>query len=132
MLFLLVSVFSQAFFALVGRHLMSFFFFPAWHNKFILKDDYFTFFFTSLTKVFAGLKEGMECSGIIMVVFLEMFLFFIIRSPPIFTLFPHSALFASRRVGNAIPPPRPPSSRGALATIGRAHQQECHDRPRMP
>jgi len=31
-LFLLMSVFSQAFFALVGRHLMSLLLFPAWHN----------------------------------------------------------------------------------------------------
>ncbi|MFO8129742.1 MAG: hypothetical protein R6T99_07600 [Bacteroidales bacterium] len=32
-LFLLVSVFSQAFFTLVRRHLMSFPFFPAWHDS---------------------------------------------------------------------------------------------------
>ena len=68
-----MSVFSQAFFALVGRHLMSFLLFPAWHNNFFL-DDYFTLFFTSLTKVLAGLKEGMKCSGMRIVVFFEMFL----------------------------------------------------------
>ena len=38
--------------------------------------DYFTttFVFTSSTNVFAGLKEGMLCAGMMIVVFLEMFL----------------------------------------------------------
>jgi hypothetical protein len=48
---------------------------------------YFTLVFTLLTKVLAGLKAGMECSGIMMVVFLEMLravflaLFFTIKLP---------------------------------------------------
>jgi hypothetical protein len=33
---------------------------------------YLTLFFTLPTKVFAGLKAGMLCAGIIMVVFLDM------------------------------------------------------------
>lgn len=35
-LFLLVSVLSQAFFALVSRHFVSFVFFTVWHNIAIL------------------------------------------------------------------------------------------------
>lgn len=48
---------------------------------------YFTLVFTLLTKVFAGLKAGIECSGIMMVVFLEMLravflaLFFTMKLP---------------------------------------------------
>ena len=39
-LFLLVSVLSQAFFALVGRHFVSFVFFTVWHDIKILLVDF--------------------------------------------------------------------------------------------
>ena len=53
-LFLLVSVLSQAFFALVSRHLVSFVFLTVWHSIKILMFSYLTAFM----KVFAGLKAG--------------------------------------------------------------------------
>ena len=53
-LFLLVSVLSQAFFALVRRHLVSFVFLTVWHNIAILGVSYLTAFM----KVLAGLKAG--------------------------------------------------------------------------
>jgi hypothetical protein len=37
-LFLLVSVFPQTFFTLVGRHLMSLLLFPAWHSFLFLRQ----------------------------------------------------------------------------------------------
>jgi len=65
-----MSILFEAFFTLVRGHFMAFSLFSAWHclDNFLLK----TYFFTSLTKVLAGLKEGMLCSGMIIVVFLEM------------------------------------------------------------
>src|SRR5210317_1100356 len=53
----------------------------------IMIHFYFTLVFTLLTKVFAGLKAGIECSGIMMVVFLEILravflaLFFTMKLP---------------------------------------------------
>ena len=44
----------------------AFSFLSAWHIF------YFTWFFTLETNVLAGLKEGMLCEGIIMVVFFEI------------------------------------------------------------
>jgi len=71
--FFLCLFFLKRFLRLWVDILCLFFFFPLGIvNSF--KDDYFTFFFTSLTKVFAGLKEGMKCSGMMIVVFLEIFL----------------------------------------------------------
>lgn len=56
-LFLLVSVLSEAFFTLVGRHLVSFSFFTARHSS-----EYFkvmkNYFLTELEKVLQGLKAG--------------------------------------------------------------------------
>ena len=53
-----MSILAQAFFTLVGRHLVSLMFFPVRHclTYFL---DYLTFFLTSVTKLFAGLNEGM-------------------------------------------------------------------------
>jgi len=68
--FFLCLFFRRRFLRLWVDILCLFFFFPLG----IFLDDYFTFFFTSLTKVLAGLKEGMKCSGMMMVVFFEMFL----------------------------------------------------------
>ena len=54
-LFLLVSILSQAFFALVRRHLVSLVFFTVWHNiAFLVVVSYLTAFM----KVLAGLKAG--------------------------------------------------------------------------
>ena len=72
----------------MGRHLVSFSFFSAWHNVFrckvylALTDD-----FTFVIKDLAGLKAGMLCAGMMIVVFFEMFLpvfsalFLIIKLP---------------------------------------------------
>lgn len=54
-------------------HLMSFSFLSAWHGMLNYQfKPYFTFTLTLPTKDFAGLKEGIKCSGIMMVVFFEM------------------------------------------------------------
>ena len=53
-LFLLVSVLSQAFFALVRRHLVSFVLLSVWHSIVIFGNSYLTAFI----KVLAGLKAG--------------------------------------------------------------------------
>ena len=65
-----MSILFESFFTLVRSHLVAFSFLSAWHclDNFLLK----TYFFTSLTNVLAGLKEGMLCSGMMIVVFLEM------------------------------------------------------------
>ncbi len=55
-LFLLVSVLSQAFFALVRRHFVSFVFFTVWHNIKILSCC--LSYLTAFMKVLAGLKAG--------------------------------------------------------------------------
>ena len=62
-----MSVLAQALFTLVRRHFMSLSFLSARHN---LKYVYLT----ELTKVFAGLKAGMSCAGMVRVVLLVMFL----------------------------------------------------------
>ena len=54
-LFLLVSVLSQAFFALVSRHFVSFVFLTVWHN---IANFMCFFYLTAFMKVFAGLKAG--------------------------------------------------------------------------
>ena len=71
-----MSVLAQAFFPLVRRHFMSFSFFTAGHINYKLLIYFLTFTedLTLVTKVLAGLKEGMLCAGIIIVVFFEMFL----------------------------------------------------------
>ena len=68
-LLLLVSILAQALFTLVRRHLMSFSFLTARHGDINL-SNYFSL--TALTNTFAGLKAGMSCSGIVIVVFLVM------------------------------------------------------------
>ncbi len=65
-----MTILSQSFLTLVSGHLMSFSFFSAWHN--FLLSYFLTFPFTSVTKLFDGLNEGMKCSGILMVTFFEM------------------------------------------------------------
>ena len=70
--FFLCLFFLKRFLRLWVDILCLFFFFPLGIVLFF--DNYFTLFFTSLTKVLAGLKEGMKCSGMMMVVFFEMFL----------------------------------------------------------
>ena len=70
-----MSVLSQSFFTLVSRHFMSFSFLSAWHSfknfiRLILNVNYF---FTERVNVLAGLNAGILCSGIMMVVFFEMF-----------------------------------------------------------
>jgi len=54
-LFLLMSVFTQAFFSLVSSHLVPFSFFTAWHN---LQVYYFNFALIVVEKDFAGLNAG--------------------------------------------------------------------------
>lgn len=65
-----MSILFEAFLTLVGSHLVAFSLFSAWHclSNFLLK----TYFFTSFKNVLAGLKEGMLCSGMMIVVFLEI------------------------------------------------------------
>jgi hypothetical protein len=59
-LLFLMSVLTQAFFPLVGSHLVSLSFFTAWHDRDVLKNYFaLTDDFTLLTKVFAGLNAGM-------------------------------------------------------------------------
>lgn len=70
LLLLLVPVLSQTLFTLVSGHLMSLSLFSAWHTR----NYYLTFAFTLLTNAFAGLNAGILCAGIIIVVFLEIFL----------------------------------------------------------
>jgi hypothetical protein len=70
--FFLCLFFLKRFLRLWVDILCLFFFFPL--GIIVFLNDYFTFFFTLLTKLLAGLKEGMKCSGMMMVVFLEMFL----------------------------------------------------------
>ena len=67
-LFLLVSILSQAFFALVRRHLVSLVFFTVWHNIAILGVSYLTAFM----KVLVGLKAGILWAGMVMATFLPM------------------------------------------------------------
>ncbi len=68
-----MSVLSYAFFTLVRRHFMSFFLLSAWHSFKILRVNTIVYyFFTAMVKVLAGLKAGMLCSGIMIVVFFEM------------------------------------------------------------
>ena len=69
-LLLLMTILSQSFFPFVGSHLMSFSFLTAWH-KFLL-SYFLTLPFTSLTKLLDGLNEGIKCSGILIVTFLEI------------------------------------------------------------
>ncbi len=52
-----MSVLTQAFFALVRRHFVTFVLFSVRHSSKIMY--YLTFFFTSCMKVLAGLKAGM-------------------------------------------------------------------------
>ena len=73
-LLFLMPVFAQAFFTLVGCHLVSLSFFSAWHDRWFGSYLAFTDDFTLLTKVLAGLNAGILWAGIMMVVFLEMFL----------------------------------------------------------
>ena len=68
-LFLLVSVLSQAFFALVRRHLVSLVFLTVWHNMMILRVDSYL---TAFMKVLAGLKAGILWAGMVMATFLPM------------------------------------------------------------
>src|SRR5690606_17356960 len=65
---LFMPVLTQSFFAFMSGHFMSFPFFSAGHI------NYFMLFFTFDTNVFAGLNDGILCAGIMIVVFLEMFL----------------------------------------------------------
>lgn len=69
-----MSVFPQSFFTLVRGHFVSFSFFPlgiAFYTLIISND---VSYLTSPMKVLAGLNAGILCSGIMIVVFLEMFL----------------------------------------------------------
>ena len=87
-----MPVFPQTFFPFVSGHLMSFSFFTAWHGCYFLTCDDLTL----EMNVFAGLKAGILCAGIMMVVFFEIFLavflalFLTIKLPnPLrYTLFP--------------------------------------------
>ncbi len=80
--FLLMSVLFKSFFTLMRSHFMSLSFLTAWHNSLIyvlimffsISIFYFTFFLTLSTKDLEGLKAGIKCSGMIIVVFLEIFL----------------------------------------------------------
>jgi len=64
------------FFRLWVATLCLFLFLPLGINQFFIRYFYFTstLLFTPSTKTFAGLKAGILCAGILMVVFFEMFL----------------------------------------------------------
>src|SRR5690554_7788863 len=54
-------------------HLMPLSLFSTWHSANFLKlYDYLTVFFTFVTKLLEGLKDGIKCSGMMMVVFFEI------------------------------------------------------------
>ncbi len=84
-----MSVLSKTFLTLVSRHLMTFSFFSAWHdpNNFRLDNYFEEWSFTSPINDFEALNEGMLCSGMIIVVFFDIFLavfcarFFTIKLP---------------------------------------------------
>ena len=85
---LLMSVFTKSFFPLMRGHLMPLSLFSTWHSANFLKlYDYLTVFFTFVTKLLEGLKDGIKCSGMMMVVFLDMLravfcaLFFTMKLP---------------------------------------------------
>ena len=68
-----MSVLSKSFFTLVRRHFMSFFLLSAWHSfKILWVNTLVYYFFTERVNVLAGLNAGMLCSGMMMVVFLEI------------------------------------------------------------
>ena len=67
-----MSVLSQSFFTLVRRHLMSFFLLSAGHSFMFLTVNKLIDYLISCIKVFAGLNAGMLCSGMIIVVFLDI------------------------------------------------------------
>ena len=69
-----MSVLSQSFFTLMSRHFMSFFLLSAWHSfKFLwVNTKLIPYFLTDNVNVLAGLKAGILCSGMMMVVFFEM------------------------------------------------------------
>ena len=70
---LLMSVFTKSFFSLMRGHLMPLSLFSTWHSANFLKlYDYLTVFFTFVTKLLEGLKDGIKCSGMMMVVFFEI------------------------------------------------------------
>lgn len=67
-----MTVLSQSLFTFVSRHLVSFFLLTARHSlKFYVS---YLSLEMAFVKVLAGLKEGMLCSGMMIVVFFEMFL----------------------------------------------------------
>ena len=55
-LLLLMTILAKSFLTLVRRHLMTFSFFTAWHNKKYL--GYYKLDLTSFTKDLAGLNAG--------------------------------------------------------------------------
>lgn len=68
-----MSVLSQSFFTFVSRHFMSFSFLSAWHSfKILWVNTLVYYFFTERVNVLAGLNAGMLCSGMMIVVFLEI------------------------------------------------------------
>src|SRR5574344_1561194 len=69
-LLLLMSVLAQTLFTFVRCHLMSLSLFSARHSDWILLN----YFFIVPMNTLAGLKAGMSCAGIVIVVFLVIFL----------------------------------------------------------
>src|SRR5690554_8202318 len=70
---LLMSVFTKSFFPLMRGHLMPLSFFSTWHSAIFLKlYVYLTVFFTFFTKLLEGLKDELNCSGMMMVVFFKL------------------------------------------------------------
>lgn len=71
-LLLLVTVLTQTFFTFVRSHLMTLMLLSVWHScKFLIKL-YKRYYLIFATNVLAGLKAGMLCAGMVMVVFFEM------------------------------------------------------------
>ena len=65
-LFLLVSVEAETLLTLVRSHLVPLMLFSVWHNKIVLV------YLSSLENAFDGLKAGMLCAGMVIVVFWVM------------------------------------------------------------
>ena len=65
-----MSVLAQTLLTLVRSHLVTLVLLTVWHIYLNFND----YFFTEATKTLAGLKAGMSCAGMVIVVFLVMFL----------------------------------------------------------
>ena len=68
-----MTVLTKTFFPLVGSHLVTLMLLSVWHSPLVFRGSLFIVnYFTFAAKLLAGLKAGMLCSGMVMVVFFEM------------------------------------------------------------